>query len=70
MLREVETEHDPEDKHDVPVDLNKLQRKTMNFTVFNIQEDLAFQLGQSDEIFITTNKKGNPVWGIPNARGN
>ena len=44
--------------------------KSMNFTVFNIQEELAFQLGQPDETFIITNKKGNPIRDIPNARGN
>ena len=41
MLSDVETEQDPEDIYDIPVDLNKLQRKSMNFTVFNIQEEFA-----------------------------
>lgn len=49
MLSDVETEQDPEDIYDVPVDLNKLQRKTINFTVFNIREELSFQSGQPDE---------------------
>ena len=49
MLSDVEAEQYPEDIYDVPVCLNKLQRKSMNFTVFNIQEELAFQLDQPDE---------------------
>ena len=54
-------QQDLEDIYDVPADLSKLQKKTMNFTVFNIQEELAFQLGQPDEAFIKTNKKGHPI---------
>ena len=46
-LSDVETEQqDPKDIYDVPAGLNKLQRKSMNFTVCYIQEELDFQLGQ------------------------
>ena len=37
----------------------------MNFIVFNIQEEFAFQLGQPDETFIITNKKQKPNQGHP-----
>ena len=36
ILSDVETKQDPEDRYNVPADLNKLQRKSMNFTIFNI----------------------------------
>ena len=42
----------------------------MNFTVFDMQEELAFQSGQPDETFISSNKKGNLFRDISNTRGN
>lgn len=63
------TKQHPEDIYDVPVDLSKLQRKSMNFTVFIIKE-FALQLGQLDETFIITNKKENPIKDISNTRSN
>ena len=42
----------------------------MNFTVFDMQEELVFQSGQPDETFISSNKKGNLFRDISNARGN
>ena len=62
-------EQHPEAIYDVPVDLNKLQRKSMNFTVFIIKE-FALQLGQLDETFIITNKKEDPIKDISNTRSN
>ena len=62
-------EQHPEDIYEVPVDLNKLQRKSMNFTVFIIK-GFALQLGQLGETFIITNKKENPIKDISNTRSN
>ena len=60
ILSDTETEHNPQDIYNVPANL-KLQRKSMNFTVFDMQEELAFQSGQPDKTFISSNKKRKPI---------
>jgi len=54
--------------YDVPVDLNKLEKKSKNFTIDDIQRELAYQVGYQGT-FILTNKKGLPIRDMPNTRG-
>ena len=54
--------------YDVPVDLNKLEKTSKNFTIDDIQHELAYQVGYQGN-FILTNKKGLPIRDMPNTRG-
>ena len=58
----------------VPVDLLKLERQDVNFSIILIQEEILYQLRMSMPSIKTTgfvllNKKGNPLNIMPNTQG-
>ena len=50
------------------IDLGKLNRLYVDFTVKHIQEEVRYQI-RHEGVMVMTYKNGNPVKDSPNARG-
>ena len=60
----------PETIYNLPIDLVNLEHKNLNFTIFDVQKEVSYQVGNfSGSTYILTDKKGNPIRDIPNTRG-
>ena len=52
---------------EVPIDLEKLGEKHGKLSIHYIQQEVAFQIGGTENVL--TNTKGNPIRDIQNTRG-
>ena len=59
----------PETIYNAPIDLVKLENKNSNFTIFDVQKEVSYQVGNfSGSTYILTDKKGNTIRDMPNTR--
>ena len=60
----------PETIYIVLIDLVKFENKNSNFTIFDVQKKVSYQVGNfSGSTFMVRDKKGNPIQDMPNTRG-
>ena len=64
------TVSDVEKHADCLTDLVKLENKNSNFTIFDAQKEVSYQVGNfSGSTCILADEKGNPIRDMPNTRG-